>query len=420
MNSLCSYKTSMRKKIPPSAVGIKGGGAVTGGNVSFTASGVNWYAALLNWTTPSAINIDIYQCTDNTYGSSVSPIASNVSNDYGSTTLGSYLLTYLNASTTYYYAITATESKTVLQTLTFQTSTQPTFGGAGVSQTSLFTQVNNGSNVSFTPAFAGCAVNGLNTKMLISVKTPNNNLYYSTSANNGSTWSTPIIIVGSGLNEIAGLSISYKGDIGIMFTFSTGSIFIINWRGSTPTYTLYQDYGPCTMVSINMQGDFAMFSGSSQNSVYYSKLNKSTNTFPTFTSVSVSGGFSYSGTFNASSTLFIGQSSNNRINVLDVNTTTSSVTFNKYYDSSGGGNSRGLLLLPSNMYVFRWYNGGFIKEYTAFNESSLPGGSTLTYTSCLSNITTVNSDMLSLRTSSSGFGNTLYYNGSNAIYKITL
>ena len=249
-----------------------GGGASSS---SFTVSAVNWYAAVLNWVHPGT-NVDIYQCTNATYDtSSISPIVSNVSYDAGSTSNnGSYLIKTLNANTTYYYTLTLTGSKTVLHTVTFTTKPQPMFGGNGSGDTSVISNVNT--------YYGSPAVNAAYTKMLYSSNNPVG-LYYCTSTNEIS-WSS-VQSVGSTTDgtQIPQICLSYKGDVGLCVNMN-GDIYSINWINAVPTATKLQTISSATvtLVSMNMDGTFAIIILLQTNEIYYSRYDASTQKFNTF------------------------------------------------------------------------------------------------------------------------------------------
>ena len=377
------------------------------------------------------MNMDIYQCVDNTYGISVSPIASNVAYDPSFNTTGSYLISNLNASTTYYYAITATGSKTVLQTLTFQTSTQPTFGGTGGTASIVFSNFSNSG-------WAAPCVNAENSKMIAFKR--GDGLYYATSSNNGTTWSG-LSLFYSYTGDINYASLSYKGDIGLIIEIGANRyISTIKWNGLTPSCTSNStNSGSAEWTSVNtiMDGKFAIATQYGTGDVYYSNFNNGTGDFDTFTksnyTLGTYNGFNWNGCFNSSSTIFIGTGYlSNIIKVLKIDRSAStpsisllaSFTLSSSVLNSTIGNA-GIFLVggknSTGIYIFQ----NKTVSYSAFDDSSLNNipNLTLSFNTKLTNygqsLTTEPSGLYSM--SSIGYGNKLYYytgyNGTN-IYSI--
>jgi hypothetical protein len=377
---------------------------------SFTASGVSWYAALLNWVSNGTTSVDIYQCVDASYTIlSGTKIASNVSNDYGSTTTGSYLLNNLDASRTYYYAITIYNQTTKLQTLSFTTSSQPIFGGVGSSSSNVFT-------LEYT-SYSSPAVNGLYNKMLVSTKSPSR-LYYSTSTNNGGSWAAPVsFFTPSG--EINMKQLSYKGDIGLILDYNNDNtkIYTINWNSTIPTYTLIQTLSTCSMISMTMDGLFALASVYSTGKLYYSKSNKTTKTFNTFTDTGVdlgtNLGYSWNGCFNTSATLFIGQCYNsNLIKVVKIDTNALTFSIIKTYNVTMY-TQRGLICVGgyNTTGIYMW-QGTSSTSYASFNDISvnnLQNDLSFSNINILTNFPTNGANNM-FNQSACGYGNTLYYN----------
>jgi hypothetical protein len=380
---------------------------------SFTASGVSWYAALLNWVSNGTTSVDIYQCVDASYTiGSATNIVTGVRNDYGSTTTGSYLINTLNASTTYYYAITIYNQTTKLKTLSFTTLAQPIFGVGGSTNTS----VKNLSNTSMQAP----ALNGEYSKMLLSSVT-NKTLYYSTSSNNGTTWSNPVSYgTFAGTYNFMGC-LSYKGDKGVLLD-SNGIISSVFWNSTAPSkHPTTQTLTNCQMIAMTLDGSFALASVGS--TLYYSKWDFANNRFNTFvdTGTTISNkDFVFGGCFNRSSTMFVG-STPSRITVFSINTATTppTITNNKSYLTNipNTVNPRGLILVGGTTITGIYYWTAPTPTttavyYSAFNESALPtDGSTLSsFTRALTNFPT--SDGNNITISSCGYGNTLYYNSA--------
>ena len=409
MNTYCTTKSQTR---------CKKAGDIRQNLQFFSVSGINWYAAVLNWV--ATTNVDIYQCTDATYNtSSISPFVSNVSIDVGSTSnMGSYLIKTLNANTTYYYALTLTGSKTALYVLSFTTKTQPTFGGNGSNDTIVISDVNT--------TYGAPVVNAAYTKMIYSSNNPPG-LYYCTSTN-GTSWSGKSVI--SGTTDYKNLSscLSYKGDIGL-FINTNGEVFSINWINAVPSATKIQTISSITMISMNMEGTFAIITLST-NKMFFSRYDVSTQKFNTFAELTqqTMPVIYWSGCFNPSSSLFFcaSRATRHNIDVFSVTniSTTPTFTLLRRYTYSFNVSERGLILFggydqslskynTTQMYIFQHNGSSQTVRKCDLNENNLPPNeSTLTFSPCLSSFKPSSADGNILTISATGYGNYLYYNTS--------
>jgi hypothetical protein len=336
----------------------------------------------------------------------------------------------LSQNTTYTFNIKLTGQSYTLKTLNFTTPSMPSFGGNGSINTSIMTFPYTGPS---SPV-----VNADYSRMILNKMGANAGVFYSTY--NGSTWSTPVSFYTP--REIFQTCLSYKGDIGMFLdtnrnTPTTNNICTFSWPyGSTPTITSTVNLANINTIAMTIDGKFAVSFDTS--GCYYSRLNSSTNSFSTFTSVSLSLIVYYSCCFNNSSTAIVCQNDTGLYvySINNITTGTPSFILKKTY-LNNNQIQRGLILVggyyTTGIYNFNTDNssGKLYIKYASFSDISLGSvdtssnnlQGTVTFENSLSSFSFNDANIFML--SSIGYGNILYYstlynNATSYIYKITM
>ena len=386
-------------------------------------------AIQLNFTAPRNSYTSYYYYTatavygGNTYSmtSTASPIL--IQNLSGATTYSCYINVVVDG---YYTGTSSTLSVTTKSSTTTYTQSFTTITSFGTPASIPF-----GSASAYDPGLGAnphVSVDYTQTKMLLTVGTWSSSasLYYSTY--NGSYWSTPVAIANSSLNYSA-IALAACGTVGVAAVGYSGATYAycILWSGSTPTIqsfstSITSNFDAC---SISPDGTKCFFTGTSNQTLYYSTFNSSTNNFNTFTTYSISSGSmptQVGGLYVAwTSTPYVGTIANSGFGMYYINssfTTISSITGGSSIDSRGsafvGGGDSG-----SPTYVFIGNSGGKI-YYGKYNTTTntVTGLTTITE---VSNITTSSGNMW-VDIGSFSNGKNLYFSkwGSNYVYKMAI